>query len=354
MSVSPDNATVSVQADKKRCMPKCTRFGVIKSTVECVVLLTLTGLVISNTILIHGNDGAEKISSLDEQFAELRTEYEMLVSEMNDFKQKLGRVSQDYTDYKIATDQSFASVQNSFEAVDNEILDIEFTINQTQLDFENQRDFTTRELELVKIELNTVLFNSTCDEIWAYGVRQSGYYMIQPSLDVVPFEVYCEFTTIGATTVLFYTQTQANWTSTPNADDGCEDRGCFIDEITYNATKYQIEALLYLSVGCEQEIKHVCSTNPLTNYAFWNDRHGREIAYWNGDNDVNATGCACFEDNSCEKQQDFDADRECNCDDNRAGLIDYGVLTSKSQLPVMQLNYGGSSLPFSYINYELG
>ena len=94
--------------------------------------------------------------------------------------------------------------------------------------------------------------------------------------------------------------------------------------------------------------------NALTNYAFWNDRHGREIRYWNGDKDVSVTGCTCFETNSCEKAQDYDSDRECNCDDLRANLTDYGVLTSMTQLPITQLNYGGSSRSISWIEYSVG
>ena len=61
-------------------------------------------------------------------------------------------------------------------------------------------------------------------------------------------------------------------TSTPGKEDGCEERGCFRDEISYNASVSQIEALMYISQQCEQTIKHTCKVNPLTGYAFWNDR----------------------------------------------------------------------------------
>ena len=66
---------------------------------------------------------------------------------------------------------------------------------------------------------------------------------------------------------------------------------------------------MHISATCEQEIKHECNVNALTNYAFWNDRHGREIKYWNGDKDVTATGCKCYETNSCEKMQEYDRQR---------------------------------------------
>ena len=61
-------------------------------------------------------------------------------------------------------------------------------------------------------------------------------------------------------------------TSTPDKEDGCEERGCFSDEISYNASVTQIEALMYISQQCEQRVKHTCKVNPLTGYAFWNDR----------------------------------------------------------------------------------
>ena len=485
MSVSPINA--SVKCAEKRCLPKFTRLEVIKVAIETTVLVTLIGMVVSNTILIR-NNGPAKVSVLDKQVFELASAYETLLDELSEVKEQMNRASGNYTDYKLDIEESFSLVQDNFdsiekdlrgledglnqvkteqgrqqdftanelenaklqinhgarrtgvlenqvdelrteydisqvemrkmqeklkftfidytdfkittnesltsvqiqlEEIDNDLLETKVNLNETQLEleltniqvntsalqiidlderltdnqikfgeiqieFERQRDFTIREFELVKLELNTVTFNSTCEEIWSYGVRDNGFYMIQPTLDAAPFEVYCEFEANSATTVLFYSQTQANWTATPDEHDGCEEKGCFTDVITYNATKYQVEALLYLSEKCQQEITHFCSTNPLTNFAFWNDRHGREVAYWNGDKDVTATGCACSEDNSCIKLHEFNFDRECNCDDNRADLFDDGVLTSMSQLPVMQLNYGGSSLPYSYINYELG
>ena len=416
MSVSPN--TPSVKTVAKRWFSKCSRFDVIKSAVEITILLTLTGMVISNTVLIR-NNGPEKVRVLDQQVFELANTYETLLVEVNNVKDQMNKTSDNYTDYKMALEESFSSIQSKIDFLEKELSDVElglkqakaelesqqnfttsefqhvklqinhgaqrtgilenkldelraefdisqdemikmqvklkfvnqdytdfksmtnlsFTSVQSQLkeiddnlfetqfdlnctqfelelinnqvnnstmqimdlderltdnqiqfrkiqhEFENQRDFTVREFDLVKLELNTVTFNSTCEEIWSYGIRKNDFYMIQPSLNAASFQVYCEFDANGATTVLFYSQTQANWTATPGENDGCQERGCFVDAISYNATKYQIEALLYLSEKCEQQIKHFCSTNPLTNYAFWTDRHGREIAYWNGDKD---------------------------------------------------------------------
>ena len=143
-------------------------------------------------------------------------------------------------------------------------------------------------------------------------------------------------------------------TAKPNQPGGCDDRGCFVDQISYSATKDQLEALIYISEHCEQAIDHVCNTNPLSDVAFWVDRNGDEgddptnfslpksgfetkffhhktVEYWNGDKGLNETGCTCYETNSCEKQNGFDSDRKCNCDDKRPGMVDVGVLTSLDQ-----------------------
>ena len=41
--------------------------------------------------------------------------------------------------------------------------------------------------------------------------------------------------------------------------------------------------------------------NALTNYAWWNDRNGNQIKYWDGDYDLNKEGCACSKDKSCDR-----------------------------------------------------
>lgn len=354
MSVSPNDTDVVPLTDNKRCFSKLKRFGLIKLIGKCVLLVTVTGLVISNTVIIHNNSDSEKIIMLDEELGDLKTSYDVLMEELKDMKSQLAKASIDFNSHKIANDESFMAVNYTLDAVDHDLMEIELDLNETKVAVEWQQDFTTRELELVKVELGTIMYNASCDEIQAFGVRKNGYYHVQPSLDVMPFVVYCEFRGNKAVSILEHTQSQSGWTATPYEDDGCDERGCFVDEITYQATQYQIESLIYISQQCEQEITHTCSTNSLTGFAFWHDRNGNEIAYWHGDKHVNDTGCACFEDNSCEKLIDYEQDRECNCDDQRANLVDYGILSSRSQLPVMQLNYGGSKRPISFITYELG
>ena len=40
--------------------------------------------------------------------------------------------------------------------------------------------------------------------------------------------------------------------ATPYEDDGCGEPGCFIDRISYTATKDQIEAIMKISTECTQ------------------------------------------------------------------------------------------------------
>ena len=93
----------------------------------------------------------------------------------------------------------------------------------------------------------------------------------------------------------------------------------------YVATKEQIEALMKISTECTQlgfqrfiavnhhirsrhdfenqlkSIEHHCYFNALTNFAWWTDRNGNKIEYWNGDLNPTAKGCKCAQTASCEK-----------------------------------------------------
>lgn len=43
-----------------------------------------------------------------------------------------------------------------------------------------------------------------------------------------------------------------------------------------------------------------CTNNPLTNVAWWSDRHGSTHQYWHGDHSGDTQGCYChLENNEC-------------------------------------------------------
>ena len=82
----------------------------------------------------------------------------------------------------------------------------------------------------------------SCQEYRDNGILLSGSYKIQPSTDVAPFDVNCDFVgKIGKTIITKEHSKRSGFTSTPNALDGCASEGCFVDEITYKASMDQIE-----------------------------------------------------------------------------------------------------------------
>ena len=132
---------------------------------------------------------------------------------------------------------------------------------------------------------------SSCQEYRDQGLRINGTYFIHPDKNVEPFQaefnklyiwyhiilcyslfrfqifivelqiqVECQFYgNIGATIVKHHHSSETTVTSEPFTLDGCYEPGCFKDDITYDATDEQIEAIIYLSKDCSQKIIHKCS-----------------------------------------------------------------------------------------------
>ena len=74
--------------------------------------------------------------------------------------------------------------------------------------------------------------------------------------------------------------------------------------------------------------------------------------YWSGARDASDTGCQCSLDGTCAKSAIFEP--ICNCDTVGVGLIDDGILTDKTALPVKSVKYGGAITQISSIKYILG
>ena len=113
-------------------------------------------------------------------------------------------------------------------------------------------------------------------------------------------------------------------------------------------------ALIDISADCYQEITHNCTSNALTTYSWWVDRFGNNVTYWDGEKSVSSTGCQCGENGSCDTGHGGDGNNICNCDARDNVNVDYGVLSSRDQLPVMELAYGDSQYRYSWIHYTLG
>ena len=80
------------------------------------------------------------------------------------------------------------------------------------------------------------------------------------SLVELQIKVQCQFyDDIGVTIVKHYHSFEPTVTAEPFTLEGCYDPGCFKDNITYDATAEQIEAIIYLSKDCSQTVVHKCS-----------------------------------------------------------------------------------------------
>ena len=136
--------------------------------------------------------------------------------------------------------------------------------------------------------------------------------------------------------------------------NGSEDPGSYLRNVTYTeADELQLGRLTASSASCEQFIKYEChGTRLLLNgnmYGWWVSRDGRKMTYWGGVDSV-PYKCACGFDNSCA-----DASYGCHCDTN--DLVwreDSGLLTNKSELPVMQLRFGDTGGPKEEGYHTLG
>ena len=82
-------------------------------------------------------------------------------------------------------------------------------------------------------------------------------------------------------------------TAIPGQANGCDQAGCYTDNIKYNAEMAQMEALIDISEFCRQNITHNCTNNYLTGLAWWKDREGNIREYWDGAHDDDTQGCHC-------------------------------------------------------------
>jgi len=55
----------------------------------------------------------------------------------------------------------------------------------------------------------------------------------------------------------------------------------------------QIVALIDISENCEQHVVNNCTNNILSDVAWWTDRAGNDIQYWDGDHPIGTEGCKC-------------------------------------------------------------
>jgi len=225
---------------------------------------------------------------------------------------------------------------------------------------EKDKKLDNLEARVAKLEeLTKVSTLRSCDEYAAFGLATSGYYLIDPDGPLVgeqPIQVLCNFTS-GATEVL-------HDTTTLTEVGHCHEPGCYEKEISYiNGVAgdviplSQIDSLKQISEHCLQTFRYECTLAPLraddVDYAFWTDRTGDKNVYFTGSN-KGFHSCDCeFTDEGC-----YDEDQRgntCNCDINLpAPLIDTGVITNTTALPVMKLAFGGLDFEIQSGAFQLG
>ena len=82
---------------------------------------------------------------------------------------------------------------------------------------------------------------ATCEEYMQMGSTINGERLIQPSRELEPFNVECQFNNGTASTIIEKTHEQVTgFTSIPGTY-GCSAPGCFSDNITYKPSMPQIE-----------------------------------------------------------------------------------------------------------------
>ena len=105
------------------------------------------------------------------------------------------------------------------------------------------------------------------------------------------FQVECTFTESEGETVLKWEDWNDEGFIFPKSEQvRCKDPNCFTHTYQYSASNDQLDALIKQSVTCKQKVKHVCSSNGLTNLSSWTGRNGVNNSYWSGDRNATDKG----------------------------------------------------------------
>ena len=105
------------------------------------------------------------------------------------------------------------------------------------------------------------------------------------------FAVECVFTESEGKTVLKPVDWSKDGHIFPkNEETRCTDPNCFSHTFKYEASNDQLEALISQSVTCKQKVKHICSTNWLTNFSSWTGRNNLMHTYWSGNRNATEKG----------------------------------------------------------------
>ena len=183
----------------------------------------------------------------------------------------------------------------------------------------------------------------SCSEIKTHSPQAtSGSYVIDPDGEggYEPFTVVCDMTdknAVGVTVVGHDSEARTRV-------HGFESAGTYVRYVHYLRAGIssipQLTGLLDFSTHCEQFIKYECYGSMLLRNGnprgWWVSRDLIAMSYWGGATPADSYKCACGVTSSCANPS-----YGCNCDKN--DLVwreDSGLLTEKSDLPVLQLKFG--------------
>jgi len=171
----------------------------------------------------------------------------------------------------------------------------------------------------------------TCADLYTSSMT-SGFYTISPNPSIIkPFKVQCKVVGNRVYTV-FGHDSEAEI----RARD-CESPRCSVRKVKYNLPMATIRAVAQQSTQCRQFIKYRCrgSLNNYGSRSYWSWRsfNGKDYLNWGGSNKPRY--CACGITGTCKSRS-----TKCNCDINGGETSDYGYLTGKNVLPVIDMRFG--------------
>ncbi|XP_064071525.1 neurexin-4 isoform X3 [Vanessa tameamea] len=161
----------------------------------------------------------------------------------------------------------------------------------------------------------------------AYGRAGAGGRAVLLDVDgsgpLPPFPATCHFYSDRIVTAVHHSSTQSTQI------DGYQEAGSFRQDIVYDASRAQLEALLNRSLSCSQRLEYFCKHSRLLNspsteadfhpFAWWVSRSGQRMDYWAGAQ-AGSRMCQCGVLGTC-----VDPTKWCNCDAEHGPLARDGV-----------------------------
>lgn len=195
---------------------------------------------------------------------------------------------------------------------------------------------------------HTPLFLLSCEaykEVNNVGQRVDIKIDIDGSGPLEPFPVTCQYHSDGRIITEVHHKNED-----PTKVDGFQEEGSFKQDIIYDASIDQIEALINRSSSCWQSIRYDCWQSRLFNspsheidfrpFSWWVSRYNQKMDFWGGAM-PGSRKCECGVMGQC-----IDPTKWCNCDAGREEwTFDGGDIKGKEYLPVKQLRFGDTGDP---------